>query len=413
MAPKIFFSVGEPSGDLHGANLIRQLRAQGHGVQCVGFGGPLMQEAGCEIHEDLTKLAIMWVTRVIANLPKFLRLLKQADQYFERERPDAVVLIDYPGFNWHVARKAKERGIPVFFYGAPQIWAWATWRVAKMRRYIDHVLCKLPFEEPWFRDRGCNATHIGHPFFDETAKRVLDAAFLRQQSIDRRRLITILPGSRKQEVQTNLPIFTKVAEKIAAAESNVRFAIASFNETQADMARAITSQSDIPYDVFVGRTPELMSLAHSCLACSGSVSLELLFHEKPTVIYYRIARWLYTLGRYFMVNTRFVTLVNILASSDPFNRKRGPYDPNSNDADECPFPEYATYTDESDRLAGHLLNWLRTPQSHEKVKQRLKKLKNEVAIPGASERGANYILNAIAKAQSKASLEFSEVRKAA
>ena len=163
---KIFFSVGEPSGDLHGANLIRQLRARRDDLELVGYGGPLMAEAGCHLHEDLTRLAVMWFVRVLINLHKFAALVSRADRYFRHQRPDAVVLIDYPGFNWWIARRAKVHGIPVFYYGTPQLWAWAGWRVKKMRRYVDHVLCKLPFEVDWYRQRACNATYVGHPYFD-------------------------------------------------------------------------------------------------------------------------------------------------------------------------------------------------------------------------------------------------------
>ena len=110
---KLFFSVGEPSGDLHGANLIRQLRTLAPECQCVGYGGPRMQAAGCTLHYDLTQLAVMWLLRVVLNLHRFVALLIQADRYFRDQRPDAVILIDYPGFNWWIARRAKARGIPL------------------------------------------------------------------------------------------------------------------------------------------------------------------------------------------------------------------------------------------------------------------------------------------------------------
>jgi len=138
---QIFFSVGEPSGDLHGANLIRALRARHADWQFVGYGGPKMADAGCRLHADLTQLAVMWVAQVLWNIRKFLKLLGEADRYFQEQRPDLVILIDYPGFNWWIARKAKAAGIPVVYYGTPQLWAWAGWRVSKMRRFVDHVLC--------------------------------------------------------------------------------------------------------------------------------------------------------------------------------------------------------------------------------------------------------------------------------
>ena len=166
----IFFSAGEPSGDLHGANLIRQLRRLRPEVKCVGYGGPEMAAAGCELHADLTVLAVMWFLRALLNLHKFLALASRADRYFRHQRPDAVVLIDYPGFNWWIARRAKAHGIPVFYYCPPQIWAWGSWRIKKMRRSVDHVLCALPFEATWFRRNGCRATFVGHPFFDEVRR---------------------------------------------------------------------------------------------------------------------------------------------------------------------------------------------------------------------------------------------------
>ena len=175
---KVFFSVGEPSGDLHGANLIRELRRHHPDCEFVGYGGPRMAAAGCHLHEDLTRLAVMWFARVLVNLHKFWALASRADRYFRHHRPDAVVLIDYPGFNWWIARRAKAHGIPVFYYGAPQLWAWAGWRIKKMRRYVDHGLCTLPFEETWYRDRGCNATFVGHPYFDQLRREAFDEKFL-------------------------------------------------------------------------------------------------------------------------------------------------------------------------------------------------------------------------------------------
>ena len=118
---QVFFSVGEPSGDLHGANLIRSLQKRNQDWKFVGYGGPRMAEAGCQLHTDLTQLAVMWITQVLVHIRTFLKLVSRADQYFETNRPDLVVLIDYPGFNWWIARKAKARGIPVVYYGTPQL----------------------------------------------------------------------------------------------------------------------------------------------------------------------------------------------------------------------------------------------------------------------------------------------------
>ena len=314
---RIFFSVGEPSGDLHAANLIRAIRQRRPDAEFVGYGGPRMAAAGCQLHADLTLLAVMWITRVLLNLHKFLRLLSQADRYFGQHRPDAVVLVDYPGFNWWIARKAKARGIPVFYYSPPQVWAWATWRVRKMRRFVDHVLCGLPFEANWYRSRGCNATFIGHPYFDELHQRQLDRKFIAERQAGGKKLVTLLPGSRTQEVTANLPLFLNVAEKILAADKNVVFAIAAFKPQQAAFARQLVCDRNLPIAVYVDRTPELIEAATCCVACSGSVSIELLYHAKPSIIQYKTTRFGIWLQRQFR-KTRYITLVNLLASDKPF-----------------------------------------------------------------------------------------------
>jgi len=333
---KIFFSVGEPSGDLHGANLIRELQRSAPHVTCVGYGGPRMHAAGLELHFELTQLAVMWIWRVITNLATFWQLVCRADRYFRHQRPDAVVLIDYPGFNWWIARRAKVHRIPVFYYGVPQMWAWAPWRVRKMRRLVDHVLCKLPFEVDWYRERGCAAQYVGHPYFDEMAHQQLDRKFVAVVHAAGQPLVTLLPGSRTQEVNANLKSFLSTAQQIRRELPQVRFAVAAYNERQAEVARqqVATDYAELPISIHVGRTPELIAAATVCLACSGSVSLELLHHEKPTVIHYKISRTAFVIQRFFR-RVRFITLVNLLASEQRYCRHGERYDAA---VDRIPFP---------------------------------------------------------------------------
>ncbi len=391
---RIFFSVGEPSGDLHGANLIRQLRTQYESVEVMGYGGPRMEAAGCQLHADLTALAVMWFLRALVNLHKFWDLVSRADRFFRHHRPDAVVLIDYPGFNWWIARRAKAHGIPVFYYVPPQVWAWARWRVKKMRRLTDHVLCALPFEETFFQKHGCHATFVGHPFFDEVRGQQLDAEFLQQFSKQDGPLVTILPGSRTQEVQQNLQEFLRAAALIHAAVPNVRFAIASFKPHQAEMAREAVAASGLPVEVHVGKTPELIHLAECCMAVSGSVSLELLYQTKPTVILYRISRVAYFVQKFFR-KVKYITLVNLLAADDPFCEDLTPYDPNQPDADRVLFPEYLTCEDKSSQIAAHIIQWLTDREVCAKRTAALAELKTMVAHGGASRRAAEYLLETL------------------
>lgn len=390
---KFFFSVGEPSGDLHGGNLIRQLRRLDPDSEFVGFGGPKMAAAGANLQFDLTTLAVMGLSRVLLNIRQFIALLWTADRYFRNQRPDAVVLIDYPGFNWWIARRAKKRGIPVYYYGTPQLWAWGGWRVGKLRRLVDHVLCKLPFEADWFRERNCPATYVGHPFFDELTEQNLDSLFV-QSYADGRRLLTLLPGSRNQEVKHNLPTLLEAARLVAEKVPDLRVAIAAFHLRHADYARQAVQKLGLPIEVHVGRTPELIHAAHVCLACSGSVSLELLYHLKPTIIVYRVGRFVMMLQRQFR-KVRFITLVNLLATERRFTHQGESYDPDGEDAEPIPFPEYLTRVDKSTSIARRLIDWLEHEEKRQVTVAQLSDIRAQWGTPGASRRAAEYLLRTL------------------
>lgn len=399
MAKTIFFSVGEPSGDLHGANLIRALRARSdEPIRVVGYGGPRMRAAGAELMFELTQLAVMGFLQVFWKLPQFLRLASKAGKYFEEHRPDAVVLIDFPGFNWHLARLAKRHGVPVYYYGTPQVWGWASWRVKRLRENVDHSLCKLPFEEPWLRERGVNATYVGHPYFDELNERKLDQAFVAEQRDAEGPLVTLLPGSRTQEVKANAGDLLRAAEKVRTRVPNARIAVAAFKPTHAERIRTLIeelpSQAAAPPVVHLGKTPELIEAATCCLAVSGSVSLELLHHQKPSAIVYRVSRTMFRIQSYFR-RVPYITLVNLLTAPELFPEEVGVYDPADPKDAHVLMPEYLTCCDRSQALADHAVEWLKDEGARTALVAKMGKLRKRVDVPGASERTAAYLLKRI------------------
>jgi lipid-A-disaccharide synthase len=353
-----------------------------------------MAAAGCSLHEDLTRLAVMWLLQALLNLHKFWGLASRADRYFRHHRPDAVVLIDYPGFNWWIARRAKAHGIPVFYYGAPQLWAWAGWRVRKMRRFVDHVLCKLPFEESWYRQRGCNATFVGHPYFDQLRTEQLDAAFLERQRSLGGPLVAILPGSRTQEVKSNLGYFLRAAKIIHARVPRVRFAVAAFKPSQAKFVQEALSGSQLPIEIHVGRTAEIIHAADCAMAVSGSVSLELLYHTTPTVILYYVSRLAFFVQTFFR-KVRYITLVNLLTTDDLFPKRVATYDPADPVDAGVLMPEYLTCDDKSAQVAAHVIQWLTDSAKRSERIAQLAELKEQVGHGGASQRAADYLLNVL------------------
>jgi lipid-A-disaccharide synthase len=382
---RIFLSAGEPSGDLHAANLIRSLRRRRPGAEFVGYGGDQMEGAGAVLLFRLVDLAVMWFLRVLLNLPKFIGLVGQADRYFRDERPDAVVLIDYPGLHWWIARRAKERGIPVFYFVPPQIWAWAGWRVKKVRKYVDHVLCSLPFEPAWYHARGVpRARYVGHPYFDELAERTLDEGFLAEQRAKAGRVVAILPGSRTQEVTRNLPIMLRAAAKLAANRPDVRFVVACLHERHRALAGTILEGEGVklPIEIYAARTAELIRLAEVAWAVSGSVGLELMVEALPTVVLYTLNRFDLWIARPF-IKAKYISLVNLLDDAEVM-------------------PEYLTTLDVSGDLAAWARMWLDDPRQRAEASDRLAALRDRVAVPGASDRAAEQILEALdAKANSR------------
>ncbi len=372
---RIFISAGEPSGDLHGANLIQALRLRIPHVECVGFGGERMEAAGSRLLYPLCRLAVMWFARVLANAPVFLQLLSRADRFFRHRRPDAVVLIDYPGFHWWLARRAHFHSIPVYYFVPPQLWGWGGWRVEKMRRWVDHVLCTLPFEEAWYRERGVQAHFVGHPYFDELAEQRLDAEFMAQQRGHAGRIVGLLPGSRDQEVKRNLSTMVRAAARIHAACPDARFMAACFKESQRQSVTDYVAGRGLPMETFVGRTPEIIELSHACIAVSGSVGLELLYRTKPTVVVYRIGRLDLKVCNYFK-QSRFISLVNLLADDEVF-------------------PEFLTDRCRAAEMSEHVVNWLSDSVAYTRTCERLSKLRQKVCTRGACARAADYIIEHI------------------
>jgi lipid-A-disaccharide synthase len=369
---RIFISAGEPSGDLHGANLIRALAQRAPQTEFLGFGGERMSAAGCRLLYPLCQLSFMWFLRILTNIFTFLRLLYRADLSFRRERPDAVVLIDYPGFHWWIARRAHARGIPVFYFVPPQLWAWAGWRVRKMRKWVDHVLCTLPFEEQWYRQRGVEARYVGHPYFDELNHQVLDESFLREQKGKAGSVVAILPGSRRQEVLANWPSFLRAAELLAVRFPMVRFLVAAFNEDHRLHLAGSLAGKPLPIEVYCGRTPEIIRLATACMSVSGSVGLELLYAELPSVVLYRVDHrdmwWI----RKFMT-ARWISLVNLLAGEELL-------------------PEFLSPDCEANAIACQIGRWLEDAAARDELQKRLGELRERVAKPGACARAADAIL---------------------
>ena len=383
---QIFFSVGEPSGDQHAAQLIGELRRRRPDLEFVGYGGPRMEQAGCRLHCEMTSLAVMGLFQTIPLLWRFCRLLFQAGRYFRRHRPDAVILVDFPGFNWWIARQAKAAGIPVFYYLPPQIWAWASWRIERIRRYVDHVLCALPFEPRWYAERGVEVDYVGHPFYDEVSGYRLDGRFLQEQRAEGRRHVGILPGSRNHEVRGNFPLMIEVMKRVGERHRDVRFHVACYKESYRQVCRSMLERRSIefPVELHVGRTPEIIELAECCLMVSGSVSLEMLARGTPAVVLYRVSRMTRWLFRP-LIHCRFMSLPNLFADREVM-------------------PEVLSYgrpERQIARMTELLSDWLSDERALAARTRQMRELRRKTAALGASGRAAEAVLSHLTAVQSR------------
>ncbi len=383
---RLFLSAGEPSGDLHGGNLVRSLRRLCPDIQCTGLGGDRMIEAGCQLLYPLAQHPFIGTVEVLASVPFYFRLLHQIDYHLRTTRPDAVVLIDNPGFNWWVAGVARDRLIPVYYFVAPQIWGWAQWRVRKMRRLVDHVLCTLPFEEKWYQKHHVPVSYVGHPYFDELPAQRLDGTFLAGQRGRPGTIVGLLPGSRGQELELCVPSLLRTAEIIHQRRPHVRFLTACYKPAHEREIKAKVRGLGVPIEVHSGRTPEIIHLAHSCLAVSGSVGLELLYRQRPSVVMYRQTPFNLFLAS-FLKKSKYISLVNLLA-----NRQL--------------YPEFLSHDCQAVPMAEQIVSWLDHRSEYESLRGELKSLCDRVAIPGACERAAGFLLDRVGYRRS-------EVQKAA
>ncbi|MDW8330437.1 MAG: lipid-A-disaccharide synthase [Cyclobacteriaceae bacterium] len=302
---KLYFVAGERSGDLHGGNLIKYLRASRPDCQLRGFGGDFMQQAGMELVVHYRELAFMGFGEVIRHLGKIHRNLNLCKTDILSFRPDAVVLIDFAGFNLRVAQFAKKNGISVLWYIAPKVWAWNTGRVKKMKKWIDRLFVILPFEREFFKRYNWTVDYVGNPVLDAIKNFQFDEQFGARYNLPDV-TVAMLPGSRRQEVKRMSLVFKQVARQFP----DVVFIIPMVNNLKMEYYHELRAEPNIR--VLSAPAYDILKNARAAIVTSGTATLETALLRIPQVVVYRTSSFSYFIGR-ALIKVPFISLVNLIA----------------------------------------------------------------------------------------------------
>jgi lipid-A-disaccharide synthase len=299
---RLYIIAGEASGDLHGGNLVKALMEQDPTLQIRAWGGERMAAAGAGVVKHYRELAFMGFAEVIKNLRTILHNLRNCKEDIARFQPDAVILIDYPGFNLRIAEHVHSLGIPVHYYISPQVWAWKKGRVHQIRRVVDHMYVILPFEQQWYAQYDHAVHFVGHPLLDELEALPPDAMLTADGT---QGIIALLPGSRRQEISSMLPLMVRAAARFPQYRAVVAAAPSVPEEFYASLI------GDAPVDVVQGRTYAVLRSARAALVTSGTATLEAALLNVPLAICYRGSAINVWLARR-LVKVKFIGLVNLI-----------------------------------------------------------------------------------------------------
>ena len=309
---KYYIIAGEASGDLHASNLVAEIKKKDKKAEFRGCGGDRMKAEGVDLLKHYRTMAYMGFVEVAVNLRKVLGNITQVKKDIVEYQPDALILVDYPGFNLRIAKFAHEKGLKVFYYISPQVWAWKRRRVKKIKASVDKMLVILPFEEEFYKNYGVDVTYVGNPLLDELAKfgTANRSIFLRRNSLgEKREIIALLPGSRKQEVKRMLPMMLKVVPHFP----EYQFVVAGVSSLEKALYKKIMGTADV---FFVeNQTYELLQNSSAALVTSGTATLETALFSVPEVVCYKATGFSYRLAKW-MIKVKFISLVNLVMDKE-------------------------------------------------------------------------------------------------
>jgi len=373
--PRVYLVAGEASGDRLAADLLRELKKNPK-LRAYGVGGPMLKAAGQEQSLDLAKHAVVGLTDVLKQLPKFLSFFRQVKTEIAELNPDVVILVDYPGFNLRLAKALhRQRNAPaIVYYVSPQVWAWKSGRAKMMERILERLLVIFPFEVDWFAKHApkLKTKWVGHPLADRWIKQA------KEGPKDEVPCVALLPGSRSKEIAKHWPILLQTAQRIVREQKDVRFiSLATDHEMRQKLEEewAKHPMSGVSLDILSGQSLTQLTRCSLAIVASGTATLECAMAGLPMLVIYKTSWLTYGLGR-MLIRLPYLSMVNVLAG-------------------EKVVPEFLQGAAEPERLAKAALQILRNPKGAEAMAGRIRDVAKKLGGPGAAARAAQEVEEAI------------------
>ncbi len=369
---------GEASADLHASNLVEAMKQLYPDLVFSGIGGKRMEQAGVKILVPSSEMAVVGLTEVFSKLRTILNAARDIKSILKNERPDLLILIDYPDFNIHIARTAKRYGIPVLYYICPQLWAWRKGRIKKIVRRVDRMAVILPFEKEYYRQYPIRVDYVGHPVLDEYPRDINNNLFISKMGIEKSHpIVGIIPGSRKEEIKNLLPIMFDAAEILQKRFPDLKCILPLAPGIDPSFVQSFIDNSQVPVKLFHGSIYDVLSVCDVALVTSGTATLETGIMGVPMVIIYTISPFSYWLGKRIIgIDASFMGIVNLIEG-------------------EKVVPELVQYDVTADNLAHEALTILNNTEVREKMIKRLNIVKEKLGKGGASNRTAQIALEMI------------------
>ena len=363
---KIFIVAGEESGDIHGSKLVQAMKNHTANIQFTGHGGDRMANENVQIIEHIDDLAIIGIVEVIKRLPYMLKVMGSTVNWLRENNPDRLILIDYPGFNLRLAREAVQLGIPVTYFILPQVWAWKEGRVSILKNNVDQCLSIIPFEQEWFENRDVKTNFIGHPFIElEPPKQTINQ-FLSNHNLNQDSpILTLLPGSRQQEINQLFPVYIKAVKMLKSNIPNIQVIVGK--------APGVTLPNTPDYIKIEENDPRLtMYYGDAALVASGTATLEAAVLDIPMVVSYRFSllTWIFAKR---MAMVQYASMVNLIAN-------------------EIIVPEFIQSDVTSENLMNAVIPLLNKTSERKKMLLGYEKVRRTLGMPGVYDRAAEAII---------------------